>query len=60
MKRFLVTTTILISLAGCNFNENKEARIQKLETQMKRNSAQLQDLEKRIEVLELNTNADER
>jgi len=52
MKQLLVTTVLLIALVGCNVSENKEARIQNLESQSKQSVSKIQQLEQRIESLE--------
>ena len=54
MKQLLITTALLISIAGCNINESKEARIQKLETNSEQTASKLQELEQRVQALESN------
>lgn len=50
-RRFLIITCCLM-LAGCNRNESKEARIQKLEMAAKKAKTELRDLENRVHSLE--------
>ena len=56
MKNFILITICSISFIGCNHNPNKEARIQKLETEIKQNNDQINILETRIQVLEDSNN----
>ena len=44
-KAFLVTATFLLFLSSCNMNPNKEARIQKLETEMQQALDKINKLE---------------
>lgn len=55
MKHLLVIMGVLILFAGCNMNENKEARIKKLEKQHEQMVAQIEQLESRIQLLESNS-----
>lgn len=52
MMRLLIATAVLVSFIGCNINESKEGRLQKLEAQSKQTAAKIQDLQQRIESLE--------
>lgn len=52
MKQLLITTALLILCVGCNVNESKEGRIQKLEAQSQQTTTKLQELEQRIQTLE--------
>jgi len=52
MKKVLVIFTISIFALGCNMNPNKEARIQKLETEILSWSSKINQLETRIDTLE--------
>ena len=57
MKQILLVTCCLVMFAGCGMNENKEARIQKLETQSEQLTKKLELLENRIQSLEPNAGA---
>lgn len=52
MKKNLLIAMIAVSLSGCNMNPNKEARIQKLETEITQALDKLEELESRIQNLE--------
>ena len=52
MKKALGIFTLSILLFGCTMNPSKEARIQKLETEMQNSLEQIEQLEKRVEILE--------
>ncbi len=52
MKNTLGIVVLSIFFVGCNMNPNKEARIQKLETEMQQSLAKINQLEKRVENLE--------
>jgi TolA-binding protein len=56
MKQLLVITACMALFVGCNFNESKEARIQKLETQIEQTTNKLQELENRIQTLDSDGN----
>ena len=56
MKHLPVVTAFLILFVGCNMNENKEARIQKLEKLNEQTTTRLELLENRMQALESNTN----
>lgn len=52
MKKILATLCLLALFGGCNMSENKEARLQKLETSNDQMAAEIEALEARIEALE--------
>ena len=52
MKRILGIIAISILFFGCNMNPNKEARIQKLETEIQQSMDRINQLEKRVATLE--------
>ena len=52
MKKIFLLVICSASLIGCNRNPNKEARIQKLESEMTQSIQQLNQLKDRIQVLE--------
>jgi len=52
MKKILLIASCSIFLLGCNMNPNKEARIQKLETEIKLSMEKTNILESRVQVLE--------
>lgn len=52
MKKVLKIFILSILLFGCNMNPNKEARIQKLETEIQNSMEKINQLEKRVETLE--------
>ena len=52
MRKALGIIAISIFFTGCNMNPNKEARIQKLETECKQSMEKINQLEKRVETLE--------
>ncbi len=54
MKKALGIFILAILLFGCNMNPSKEARIQKLETEILNSMEQINKLEKRVETLEQN------
>ena len=52
MKKILLIASCSLFLLGCNINPNKEARIQKLETEIKLSMENTNILESRVQVLE--------
>ena len=52
MKKILLIASCSLFLLGCNINPNKEARIQKLETEIKLSMEKTNILESRVPVLE--------
>ncbi len=52
MKKTLGIIAISMFCFGCNINPNKEARIQKLETEFQQSMEKINQLEKRVESLE--------
>ena len=54
MKRILLITCCIAMLAGCGMSENKEARIQKLETQTEQLTVKIELLDSRMQTLESN------
>ena len=44
--------TLSVFLSGCNMNPSKEARIQKLETEIEQSLEKIEDLETRVGALE--------
>jgi len=52
MKKVLLIATFSLFLLGCNMNPSKEARIQKLESEMKNAIDKIETLEGRIQNLE--------
>jgi len=52
MKKILLIASCSLFLLGCNINPNKEARIQKLETEIKLSMEKTNILESRVQVLE--------
>ena len=52
MKKIFLIATCSLFLFGCNMNPSKEARIQKLETEMKQTMNEINKLESRIQTLE--------
>ena len=52
MKKSLVIITLSLFFIGCHMNPNKEARIQKLETEIQQFVKKINQLERRIETLE--------
>lgn len=51
MKKIFLITAFSLLFFGCNINPNKEARIQKLETELEQTIATLNKLEKNVQVL---------
>ena len=54
MKKAFVILTLSILLFGCNMNPNKEARIQKLETELQLSIEKINQLEEKVTTLEKN------
>ncbi len=52
MKKTLGIIAISVFIIGCNMNPNKEARIQKLETEILQSIERIDQLENRVETLE--------
>lgn len=52
MKKILLLATCSLFFFGCNMSPNKEARIQKLETEIQKTTEKTKELENRIEVVE--------
>lgn len=53
MKKTILIITFASLLISCNINPNKEARIQKLETEIQMATVKINDLDKRVESLEV-------
>jgi hypothetical protein len=58
MKRLLTVSGLVVFFAGCNVNESKEGRIQKIEEQNEQAAIRLQQLEARIQVIESKLSGD--
>lgn len=52
MKKGLVIVVISLLFIGCNMNPSKEARIQKIETEMLQSAEKINQLENKVESLE--------
>jgi predicted nucleic acid-binding Zn-ribbon protein len=52
MKKLFLTATVSLYLIGCNMNPSKEARIQKLETEIQHAMDEIRALENRVQTLE--------
>ena len=52
MKKILFVFVTSLFLFGCNMNPNKEARIQKLETELQQTLNKINQLESRVQTLE--------
>lgn len=52
MKKVFTIIAISVSLIGCNFNQSKESRIKKLESEIQQSMKKINLLEKRIETLQ--------
>ena len=52
MKKAFGILALSVFFMGCNINPSKEARIQKLETEIQQSIEKINQLEKRIETLE--------
>ena len=50
--KILLIAVFFMFFMGCNMNPSKEARIQKLETEIQRSTDKIEMLESRIQVLE--------
>ena len=53
MKKTLLIITLVGLFIGCNINPNKEARIQKLETEIQLVTDKVKELENKIQTLEV-------
>ncbi len=53
MKKTLLIITFASFLISCNINPNKEARIQKLETEIQMATDKINDLDTRVQSLEV-------
>lgn len=53
MKKIFLIATCSLFFIGCNMNPNKEARIQKLETEIMQTIDKINKLESRVQVLEV-------
>lgn len=60
MKKRMAAACVILLVAGCGMNENKETRIQKLEEQNVEINAQLQRLSLRVQSLESKTATDKK
>lgn len=52
IKNLLVLVFLSLITVGCNVNPNKEARIQKLESEMTQTMERIDNLERKVETLE--------
>jgi len=52
IKKTVLISSLLVFLSGCNMNPSKEARIQKLETEIQQSLEKIEDLEIRVQALE--------
>ena len=52
IKKIVLIATLSVFLSGCNMNPSKEARIQKLETEIQQSLEKIEDLEARVQALE--------
>lgn len=52
MKKILGIIAMSVFIIGCNMNPNKEARIQKLETEVLQSMERIDQLENRVKTLE--------
>ncbi|MGA9238223.1 hypothetical protein [Robiginitalea sp.] len=52
IKKTVLIATLSVFLSGCNMNPSKEARIQKLETEIQQSLEKIEDLEARVRALE--------
>ena len=52
IKKLVFITTLSVFLSGCNMNPSKEARIQKLETEIRQSLDKIDALETRVQTLE--------
>jgi PBP1b-binding outer membrane lipoprotein LpoB len=52
MKKVTVIIAISVFFIGCNMNPSKEARIQKLETEIQQSMEKINQFKERIEILE--------
>ena len=52
MKKILLIASCSLFLFGCNINPSKEARIQKLETEIQQTMDKVSNLENKVQLLE--------
>lgn len=52
IKKTVLIATLAVFLTGCNMNPSKEARIQKLETEIQQSQEKIEGLEIRVGALE--------
>ena len=52
IKKTVLIATLSVFLSGCNMNPSKEARIQKLETEIQQSLEKIEDLDARVRALE--------
>ena len=52
MKKLIILTTIVVFFIGCNIKPSKEARIQKLETELQQTLEAVDELNQRVAELE--------
>ena len=52
MKKILLVVTLSFFFFGCNMNPNKEARLQKLETEIQQSNDKIKELENKVQTLE--------
>lgn len=55
MRRLVAVFGLCTVMAGCNPNENKEARIRRLESEADEHAAKIRQLEERLSQLEENS-----
>lgn len=53
MKKIFLIAICSLFVIGCNMNPNKEARIQELETEIRLTINKINELESRVQVLEV-------
>ncbi|MEO9872142.1 hypothetical protein [Ekhidna sp.] len=53
MRKIFLIAACFLFLFGCNTNPNKEARIQKLETEIKQTLDKVDELENKVQALEV-------
>lgn len=53
MKKIFLITTCSLFFFGCNMNPSKEARIQELETELKLAVNQLNELQSKVQLIEV-------
>jgi predicted RNase H-like nuclease (RuvC/YqgF family) len=52
IQKTVLIATLSVFLSGCNMNPSKEARIQKLETEIQQSQEKIEGLEIRVRALE--------